>query len=184
MKITKFICGAILVSSSAFASASNYGCTVLMCLSNPAGPTAVAACIPPITQLWKDLLKFKPFPSCDEAGDSFASHGTSYYDPCPEGLTALPTGERAALGNASEVYLGIGSGDNLSPSNGDEPTPMPGKTCVQNKVGQFTVHTGPSGDWENYEVGVYNHIANLSPVVSPNFIDVTVANKFYKRIRW
>lgn len=47
------------------AQADNWGCEVLLCLSNPNGPTAVAECKPPIEKLWKELAKLKPkFPTC------------------------------------------------------------------------------------------------------------------------
>jgi hypothetical protein len=49
------------------AQASDHGCTVVMCLSNPAGPTAVSECMAPIKKLWRDLSKGRAFPSCDEA---------------------------------------------------------------------------------------------------------------------
>ena len=47
---------ALALACAATAQAqSNYGCTVLLCLANPAGPTAAPACVPSITQLWWDL---------------------------------------------------------------------------------------------------------------------------------
>ena len=48
---------AILLTSQA--QASDYGCRVLLCLANPAGPTAIAQCVPPITQLWRDLARLR-----------------------------------------------------------------------------------------------------------------------------
>ena len=47
--------------------ASEYGCTVLLCLSNPNGPKAVSVCVPPIEQLFSDLALGLPFPSCNLA---------------------------------------------------------------------------------------------------------------------
>ena len=74
-------------STPTTAVASDYGCRVLMCLSNPAGPTAVAMCIPPITQLWRDLARLppQPFPTCDEARPAIAVQNETWYDPCPAG---------------------------------------------------------------------------------------------------
>ena len=79
---------------STHASASDYGCRVLLCLANPAGPTAVSQCVPPITQLWRDLARTppRPFPTCDEARPAYAEQTTTYYDPCPEGTDALENG--------------------------------------------------------------------------------------------
>lgn|GEM_PF-738566 len=77
--------------------ASDYGCKVLLCLSNPNGPTAVSECRPPIERLWDDLHHGRPFPSCEEGSPAVAKLGLSYYDPCPTGTTALPVGAQATL---------------------------------------------------------------------------------------
>jgi hypothetical protein len=53
---------------SAPAAASDWGCQVLLCLSNPGGPTQYAACVPPISKLWDQLATDHPFPSCTEGG--------------------------------------------------------------------------------------------------------------------
>lgn len=60
-----------------------WGCQVLLCMSNPAGPTAVAECRPPIWRLWRHLRRGRPFPSCAQAGFQGGRVG---YDPwrCPE----------------------------------------------------------------------------------------------------
>jgi hypothetical protein len=50
------------------AMASDFGCTVLLCLSNPGGPLQYAACVQPIRKLWTDLAEGKPFPGCSEGG--------------------------------------------------------------------------------------------------------------------
>jgi hypothetical protein len=50
--------------------ASDLGCKVLLCLSNPGGPMQYAACVQPIETLWRDLAQGKPFPSCSEGGVS------------------------------------------------------------------------------------------------------------------
>lgn len=53
---------------SAPAVASDWGCQVLLCLSNPGGPTQYATCVPPITKLWEALATGHAFPSCIEGG--------------------------------------------------------------------------------------------------------------------
>lgn len=53
---------------SAPAAASDWGCQVLLCLSNPGGPTQYAACVPPITKLWDQLATGHAFPTCVEGG--------------------------------------------------------------------------------------------------------------------
>ena len=53
---------------SAPAMASDFGCTVLLCLSNSGGPMQYAACAQPIEKLWTDLAEGEPFPGCSESG--------------------------------------------------------------------------------------------------------------------
>lgn len=88
---------AVLFSSSA-AKADDWGCEVVMCLANPAGPMAASACVPPITRLFAALSKKKPdpFPTCASAnGAAAAQQGFNYFDACPSGSTALPSGSKA-----------------------------------------------------------------------------------------
>ena len=44
--------------------ADEFGCTVLLCLSNPAGAMAEPACVAPVTKLW-DIIRSGGSPSCD-----------------------------------------------------------------------------------------------------------------------
>ena len=53
--------------------ADQWGCEVLLCLSNPAGPTAVKECEPPIHRLWDHLRDGHEFPTCDMAKDGKSS---------------------------------------------------------------------------------------------------------------
>ncbi|MEI2298724.1 hypothetical protein [Ensifer sp. MJa1] len=46
------------------ARAAEWGCQVILCLSNPAGPTQYTECLPPIQKLWRALAKGRPFPAC------------------------------------------------------------------------------------------------------------------------
>ena len=45
--------------------ADDWGCQVLLCLSNPGGPEQYSACVPPIERLWRALRHGDPFPTCD-----------------------------------------------------------------------------------------------------------------------
>jgi len=47
------------------AYADDWGCQVLLCLSNPGGPEQYGACVPPIERLWSALRHGDPFPTCD-----------------------------------------------------------------------------------------------------------------------
>lgn len=69
---------ALYPMSSSNARADDWGCTVLLCLSNPGGPTEFSECRPPIEKLWSHLAKGRSFPTCSGAGFSTSRPG---YDP-------------------------------------------------------------------------------------------------------
>lgn len=50
------------------ARADDWGCQVILCLSNPGGPTQYAQCRPPIQKLWSELAKGHSFPMCSGIG--------------------------------------------------------------------------------------------------------------------
>ncbi|MES4992424.1 hypothetical protein ACTJJ7_11265 [Phyllobacterium sp. 22229] len=54
--------------SSSVARANDWGCQVLLCLSNPGSPTEYAECRPPIERLWSHLAKGRSFPICSGVG--------------------------------------------------------------------------------------------------------------------
>ncbi|MFM0503136.1 MULTISPECIES: hypothetical protein [Paraburkholderia] len=68
----------VLVAACAFASgiahADDWGCQVILCLSNPGGPEQYSECVPPIETLWNALRHGDPFPTCDFGAGS--SQGT------------------------------------------------------------------------------------------------------------
>lgn len=47
--------------------ASDWGCQVLLCLSNPGGPTEFQECEAPISQLYRELFHCGAMPTCPEA---------------------------------------------------------------------------------------------------------------------
>ncbi|RQV59930.1 hypothetical protein DF018_30210 [Burkholderia cenocepacia] len=62
------------------AHADDWGCQVLLCLSNPGGPEQYGACVPPIERLWSALLHGDPFPTCDfGAGGSQGTFATNTF---------------------------------------------------------------------------------------------------------
>lgn len=64
---------ALLTGATAPALALD-GCLVLLCLAAPSW-RAIPQCVPPITQLWRDLARGKAFPSCGMSGGAnSASH--------------------------------------------------------------------------------------------------------------
>lgn len=57
------------------ACASDWGCQVILCLSNPGGPEQYSECVPPVEKLWSALRHGDPFPTCDFGASG--SQGTS-----------------------------------------------------------------------------------------------------------
>lgn len=178
-----------LMASSGLARADDYGCTVLLCLANPAGPKAVPECVPSITRLFRDLARGRAFPTCAMAsapdaqgGQSWAEHKVVQYDECPSGTTALGAGAYAARSTADSTYfVGIGEGDNLA-STGSRS--LPNKICVGNRIGEKTLN-GRGGDaLEMAAVGVFDEVTVIAPNAQPNYIDVYVNSAFSHRVRW
>ncbi|MBN3804358.1 hypothetical protein GXB81_15050 [Paraburkholderia sp. Ac-20336] len=70
---------ALLAGTSVFAPgvayADDWGCQVILCLSNPGGPEQYGECVPLIEKLWRALRHGEPFPTCDF--DTGAARGTS-----------------------------------------------------------------------------------------------------------
>lgn len=50
------------------AHANDLGCQVLLCLSNPGGPTQYGACVAPMAELWQRLATGGSFPGCSGGG--------------------------------------------------------------------------------------------------------------------
>lgn len=50
------------------ARADEWGCQVILCLSNPGGATQYPECQPPIHRLWDWLAKGRSFPTCSGVG--------------------------------------------------------------------------------------------------------------------
>jgi hypothetical protein len=62
------------------AHADDWGCQVLLCLSNPGGPEQYSACVPPIERLWSALRHGESFPTCDfSAGGSQGTFATNTF---------------------------------------------------------------------------------------------------------
>lgn len=67
------------------ARADEWGCKVILCLSNPGGATQYAECRPPIQKLWRELARGHSFPTCSGVGFQSSRPG---YEPyyCDEGF--------------------------------------------------------------------------------------------------
>lgn len=182
----------------------DWGCEVLLCLANPAGPTAASACVPPIRRLWRHLARGRAFPTCAMAtgtsGRSYARPAHRYYDPCPDGTTELSWGRLAELAAAAPAappatragvpsayvaaasgftYAGIGSGEGYGYSGGPD-TEAPVKVCVGGSRGTREVWNTDS----SYSVELYDHIYVAPAHRSPRVIDVYIDEALWHSVRW
>ena len=65
----------VLGLAAAPAKADQLGCTILLCMMNPAGWASVPYCVSPVQTAFNLLSRGKPLPQCPEAG-TFAAPGT------------------------------------------------------------------------------------------------------------
>jgi hypothetical protein len=210
----KKLLAALAVAASflapAAARADDWGCKVLLCLSNPAGPMAAAGCAPPIQQLYRAIFKWRPdpFPTCTMSSGADSQSGgnyayvapPSYYDACPANTTALPAGQSGAVGTyvASPPYWpfqpgyqmtgavssGIGDGSGYFPNYlGDGTTALPAKTCVGAAVGVTSVPAGPNWDDGTINVTLYDRVVYVDPAATSFNINVIVNNQLFRNVR-
>ncbi|MDQ2735024.1 MAG: hypothetical protein M3Y55_08565, partial [Pseudomonadota bacterium] len=107
--------------------------------------------------------------------------------PCPEGTVALDAGVYALQQGApdtSSPAFGIGAGDNLQPTGGENPIVLGSKVCVGRQVGQVSVSTGFGENSSSVLANVYDSVTLLDPATSPRVIDVYLNNALYRRVRW
>lgn len=74
------------------------GCLVLLCLAAPSW-RAIPQCVPPVKQLFRDLARGKPFPTCSMSGaGNYANHAWSNAPAfCPPQYTRVIDGESAPI---------------------------------------------------------------------------------------
>lgn len=176
-----------------------WGCEVMLCLSNPGGPTEFAECKPPIEKLWKHLAKGHSFPTCTQANGNdpaknFVRQTVDAYDPCSlKGLKDAPIGY-IAEGSAkpattrktrnainftltkSPVYNTGGSSGGFK-NGGQARTKM----CVNNSVGQYAVGGGRNSD--GYTVMVFDKVMQQT-AQSSRALDVYVDGNLFNRVHW
>ena len=188
----KWIVG-ILASTTCWlgsAQASEYGCTVLMCLANPNGPKAAPYCVPFIDRLYDDLREGRPFPSCDDAnknnqGGTFAQQVNDPYDPCPEPLQPAAKNSHVLQGAPLPGKPGIGStrytvADHPQISEPNNSVNQSGqRACISKLIGSY--HEGNRDD--GYTVSIFDKVV-WQKEQSPRAIDVFMNKKFHRRIHW
>lgn len=177
--------------------ASEHGCKVLLCLANPAsngGPKGIAECVPSINQLYRDLRKGRPFPTCDLAdgndGSSYARVVFDPYDPCVAPLQAALPGTvvvqgqlQVASGNSRtqavrRAYTLKGQ-PQVSEQLDRDGERLGLRACVGKPIGSYS--TGGYDD--SSTVSVFDQVVWQSPQ-SSQAIDVFIDNGWRHRVRW
>lgn len=175
------------------ANADDWGCQVLLCMSNPGGPTQFSECVPPIERLWRHLRRGGSFPTCDmagspESGGSYVQQVFDPYDLCPAGLQPAPAGQW--VGSRSQLALlplgGLPADvDNARPAQSeasiysDHGGSLGPRACVGSLMG--TTVEGSSDD-ERITVYVYDAVQWLQPK-SPQAFDVYIDSRLFHRVR-
>ena len=181
------------------AGASDWGCQVLLCMSNPGGPTQYAECVPPIERLWRHLRRGGAFPTCDmagspERGGSYVRMVSDPYDLCPAGLQPAPAGHWVSAGTLAGVPGALPPGvlpdatalDRSRPMQ-SEPAPnsdrgggLPGPRACVGSLNGTTVMGG--SDDQRITVHVYDAVEWQQPK-SPQAFDVYIDSKLFHRVR-
>ncbi|VVE85393.1 hypothetical protein [Pandoraea sputorum] len=199
----------LIVGAAAPAHASDFGCKVLLCLANPAsngGPQGVAECVAPIDQLYHDLDKGRPFPTCDLAdgndGGSYARPVYDPYDPCPsplqpaargayvvQGQRNVGKGDRGDKGGnagsgesgwpGSGVYTLSGQAQVSESQSGQSGSGVGPRACVGKLVGTYAV----GSDDDSVTVNVFERVL-WQLAQNPRAIDVFINNVRQQRVRW
>jgi hypothetical protein len=213
--VRRLVAAALAVLAAVWAPqarADNWGCEVLLCLSNPAGPMAVQECVPPIQRLYRAIFKWRPdpFPTCVMSNGANSATGgnyafvapPSYYDECPTGTSSVGQGTYAAAGRratpeeqaampawqqrpfvvTSGMVLGIGDGSNATAD--DATGQLPTKVCAGKYLGQTIEILGTGHeDRTTVAVNVYDRVVLMDPAGDTFNINVFVNHGLFRNIR-
>jgi hypothetical protein len=154
--------------SSSIARSDDWGCQVLLCISNPGGATQYAECRPPIERLWAHLSKGRSFPICNGVGFTATK---PRYEPF-----YCDTGFRLVSRNDDRGRDEVGC---LS----TEPRVVSNALC--SSVGDGGGIGAPSGRWQS-ENGrrVCKAIVSARPHMreQPRYVDVTIDGAGSQRV--
>lgn len=214
MKLNKGMFAAgLLVLSGTGAHASEYGCQVLLCMSNPQGPMAVQQCVPPMQKFLQEQAKKppEPFPQCEEAnGQAGVQKGTNPYDACPDGTAAVADGKRVIQGmpparprtnnpaewqltssfgmtpiaNGSGITVYNGIGDGAGMQSANGKMICAGK-ALGPVVLEFDDGKGNEDSKSYAPVDAFDRIVTMDAAKgNPQYFDVQVNGKPYRRVRF
>lgn len=125
------------------AQADDWGCEVLLCLSNPQGPMAVSQCVPPIRKLWRELARGHGFPTClmSNSQNQYAKHEWASASNCPPGALSYDQNNQEYYcrksGVVSVIVDGVvqtrtwWGGEDVEPEVGGNQSSDPGDRLLQ-----------------------------------------------------
>jgi hypothetical protein len=195
---TLFSFSASAATINGFASDDDeWGCKVLLCIATP----NATGCRPPIDRLWRHLARGHPFPTCSftngsgSAPGTYVQQGTNVYDLCPQGTTALPSGQYAVLPadfvatptysyTTTAPHAGIGDGSEQRFYNDAYAIPPP-KICVAGATGRSATYYEFVGDeWTARSLAEFTQILVLPPNPNDTVFDIYVNGSRFARTRW
>lgn len=206
MKIHRPIIATLsLVALVGIAKADDYGCRVLMCMSNPHGPMAENECRPPIQKFIMGQAKKPkdPQPTCEEAQNTSMQMAMRPYDQCPVGTSTLgqnaeaiqlspqlyaqllqqlkPTPNRpwertvVEMPADTKVMRGIGEGSTNDSRN---------KVCVGQRLGPISFKVGTDDEAVVMTVDVFDRLTTMAPAATPRVMDIFVDQKLFRSVRF
>lgn len=203
MRLIPVILTAIFTIVFSSAARSNWGCEVLLCLSNPGGPLEFVECHDPINRLYRHLRKGRAFPSCELASTpqsgvaSWAQSIYDPYDPCPLGLQPASAGTYVTQGKlapnansnygaqpAYEIYQDpIQSEYDGSPGVEENPQSTGVRACVGHHLGNYTEKYWVGDTELERTIAVFDQV-HWQQQQSPSAIDVYINGQWYQRVRY
>lgn len=162
------------------------GCKVLLCLSNPAGPTAVSQCVPPIEELYDDLFHGRGFPTCNMAGNpqtgqgSWANYAYKPFDDCPAGTTRLE-GNFYRVVTLTDGDSGSSYDSPVASSHSEYYDGSPGTRFCGSNVQTFRLNRSHG---ETEEIQAYKTITEIAANPKPYIADIFINAAFYKQTRF
>ncbi len=180
------------------ARADDWGCQVLLCLSDPRGPTTERECRAPISKLRQQLAKGRAFPTCAMAGDAGRKQGAyvrevrDAYDPCPVGTQPVSGYIAAATADQSRwrllpyQYSWAGQGAAQTSKTGKQQQSQQQRACVRQLRGTFTdsATSNKATGSKTRRVQVYDAVVWQKPHASPQAMDVFIDGQLHHRVRF
>ncbi len=163
------VCVPVYTFSTSMARSDDWGCEVLLCLSNPGGATEYSECRPPIERLWKHLARGRSFPICSGVGFTATK---PRYEPyyCDIGFRLVTRQNDRGRGESACVSA--------------EPKPVSSDLCRNHENGGQIGGAG-SGRWEFTEgKPVCKAYVTARPHVreQPRYIDLTINGAGQQRV--